>query len=160
MSSRNKNVIFVAVFVLLMFVLGVLVNRGLQFINWRTLDPDGSKSLVHLALHGQENVDWVVRNAVMRDERDGSQWCKLKAPPAEVEGLAEVVSAAWKAEGKNVRQVKGFRGLPVSGDNPPGWWKPEDLRGAVTLTIDLNASGYVLVISTMDGTILIYAWTT
>lgn len=160
MSSRNKNVVPVAVFVLVMLVLGFFVYRGLEFMKWRTLGPEESKSVVHLALHGQESVNWVVKSAVKRDGRDGSQWCKLEAPPTEVEGLAEFVSAAWKAAGAKIRQVKGFHGLPISGEDSPGWWKPENLRDPLTLAIDLGASGYVLVISSTDGTILICAWTT
>jgi len=73
--------------------------------------------------------------------------------------LSELVTAAWKAEAANVTQTKGFHGLDVSGEAPPDWWKLENLRDAVTLTIQLNLSGYVLVISSADGTILIYAWT-
>ena len=44
-------------------------------------------------------------------------------------------------------------------EDSPDWWKPENLRDAVTLTIQLNLSGYALVIPSADGTILIYAWT-
>ena len=145
-----------------MLLLGVLLSRGLGSLHWRTLDPAESKSLVHSALHGQENVNWVIKAAVKRDEREGSQRCKLEAPPSEVDGLAELVEAAWKAEGANVRRLEGFHGLTVSGDHPPDWWKPGKLRDEVTLTIGLsgNAEGYVLVISSAEGTILIYAWTT
>lgn len=160
MSSRNKYVVIVAAFVLLMIVLGFFLSRELESKRWRALDPDEAKSLVHLALHGQENVNWVVKSAVKRDGPDRSQWCKLEAPPTEVEGLAEFVSAAWKAENANVRQVKGFHRLQMSAGDSPDWWKPENLRDPLTLTIDFGASGYVLVISSTDGTVLICAWTT
>lgn len=147
-----------------------------EFFTFRGLldSSPSSLSVEHLSMRMSQDLGiswsprWVYVQGIQTGWNEKSEWFLFQLPPGEIDLLKASIlgsdqhgGASWEVATSGVTSV-----FPISGDNAPAFWKPDDLPDPERLKLRRRQSGgrattamaYGFVFSRSTGKVYVYRW--